>query len=449
MAAKTLYFLPDTAATGSNQARLQDGGSAPGAANAAAGWTVGSNNNKYSAFKKGSKQASSTFSTTVLPTTTIDNTNGNSFRSESTINGTFANADWSFNFRAISTAVGAGALQQDAVRVRVFRSTDATGQSGLTEITAATQQGTTITGNTSVAQDSVVTWSPGGTVTLTSEYLFVSVALKTIVGAGGGGSGSADWLLRTGSAAAITTSDFTDASAANASAAQNMEVFTQSAVTTAQPAAAASQSIPTFSQTATAVGKPAITGAQVGAEFIQSATAVRIGVVDAAQSMAVFSQLATAILDNGGLLLTGDQSMAAFTQDATTERIGAIAGAQTGEAFGQSATAGAAPAAEAVQAMEAFSQAAAAIAVAQASAAQTMLVFGQSAALELQPARMAGAAQAMDAFAQSARAHVVDPSEHASSLNTAVVPAYPDTTSVPAYIESAVVPAITDTAVVA
>ena len=243
MTVKTLYFLPDTLASGSTaQASLQDGGSAPSTASATAGWIVGNAvAGNSSPFKKGVKQIAASFGASANPVATIDDTNGNAFRSQNSFFGTFANTNWSFAFKLISTGVAATA-QQDAIRVRVFKSSDSTGQSGLTELTSGGVQGSTVTGNTSTEQTSTVTWTPSGTFTLNSEYLFVSVSIIVVVSASGGGTSSSDWVLRTGSAAAITTPDFVLSAAIveAATATDTGSASSNPSAASAEPATAAS-----------------------------------------------------------------------------------------------------------------------------------------------------------------------------------------------------------------
>jgi hypothetical protein len=92
--------------------------------------------------------------------------------------------------------------------MRVYRSVNADG-SGATELTSATQVGTTsATLSTSADVTSVVTWSPGVTITLNNEYLFFVVAWEITTQ---GGSNTADVQIRTGQSAAgsrLVTPDF-------------------------------------------------------------------------------------------------------------------------------------------------------------------------------------------------------------------------------------------------
>jgi hypothetical protein len=209
----TWYLLPDTLAPGAGHcASIQDGGTAPTTANSTAGWTVAKTAaSRYAPFKKGTKQASTSFGTTVLPAATIDDTNGNAFRTQKVYSGTFAATNWTFNFGMISTLASS---QVDAIRVRVFASIDEGGGISLRELTSATLQTGNITGNTSTVQNASVTWSPGS-LTLEGEYLFVSVAMETVTA---GGSNSADWLFKVGTNCTITTPTFTTTTASNKAA---------------------------------------------------------------------------------------------------------------------------------------------------------------------------------------------------------------------------------------
>lgn len=204
MAAKTFYLLD---ALAGNYMALQDGGSAPGTATTGTGWTVAKTAaTVYSRMDAQTERAASTFGATAQPDGAPDNTLGDCFRTSTTLNGSFASANWSLAFPVI--AVSSGGDQDGAIRVRLWRSANADG-SGAVEMTAGASQGTGVLNlATSAEQVSTVTVNPGAE-TLTNEYLFVQVAW---VITGAGGATTRDVLLRVGSTAVITTSDFTSAS---------------------------------------------------------------------------------------------------------------------------------------------------------------------------------------------------------------------------------------------
>lgn len=171
-----------------------------GAATRTDGWTVGKLAAAQSAeFDAATKQATTAFSaqgTTAKPASFLTGATANAFKTPNPLTGVFANAAWTLTFALRASVVSA---QAGRVRVRVFRSANASG-SGATEVTGATQVGTTSAVlSTSADVTSVVTWSPGATVTLANEYLFFVVAWEITTASG---SNTADALFRTGQAAA-------------------------------------------------------------------------------------------------------------------------------------------------------------------------------------------------------------------------------------------------------
>lgn len=223
MTIQTLYPLFDTAAASPAAAfgTLQIGGSAPATADSASGWTVAKiAAARYAPYKRATKQTSGALVTSpVHPDGTLDNTNGDALRTGTALTGTFAAGAWTFAFKLRATTASS---QQDRLRLRVYRSTDGTG-AGATEITAATQVGSTVTANTT-EQAATVSWT-APQITLNGEFMFVELAIETVVA---GGSNSSDWLLRAGSSS-ITTTDFANAvnlaSAAVATAGGSADLF--------------------------------------------------------------------------------------------------------------------------------------------------------------------------------------------------------------------------------
>ena len=203
MAVKT-YRLAAT--TTNNSADLLEADQT--AANRTDGWTSAKLAAAQMAeFDAGTKQASGAFSATAKPASFLTGTTCNAFGTINPLNGKFANTNWTFTF---AMRCGTASAQRGRVRLRVFKSANANG-SGATELTGATQIGTTVAAalSTTTDQTSVVTWSPGAVITLNNEYLFFVIAWEITTA---GGSNSADVLLRTGQAAGgtrIDTPDFT------------------------------------------------------------------------------------------------------------------------------------------------------------------------------------------------------------------------------------------------
>src|SRR5262245_32086731 len=116
------------------------------AATRADGWTVAKIASGTSAeFDAGTKQTSGTFTsqtTTPKPASFLTGTTANAFKTPAAITGTFAATDWTFTFAVV--AVSAASTQNGRVRLRVFKSVNASGASA-TELTSSTQVGTTVT----------------------------------------------------------------------------------------------------------------------------------------------------------------------------------------------------------------------------------------------------------------------------------------------------------------
>lgn len=143
------------------------------------------------------------------PNGLITGASPNAWRSVNTYTGTFAAAAWSIKVavRSVNNAFSGSCR----ARVRVFASVNADGSSAR-ELTTATQFGPAVgPGSTSADVVSTITWTPGSTITLNNEYIFVAVAWEIITASG---NNNADADIRTGSASVITgsnilTSDFT------------------------------------------------------------------------------------------------------------------------------------------------------------------------------------------------------------------------------------------------
>lgn len=209
MAAKTLYAT-NTILSSTHQEMSETSPGSDATASPVVGWVVGTTGaGNYSSFDAGTEAANGTFSATIQPDTSI-NTGANAgdcLRSTNTYSGTFANANWTFHFTCIAVTVGGA--QDGNVGIRIWRSANADG-SGATQLTAARLEGGAVTNlATSAQQTSTVTFSPGATITLTNEYLFVQIGWE-ITGAGGMSTSDVDMRIGT-TATRLITSDFTAA----------------------------------------------------------------------------------------------------------------------------------------------------------------------------------------------------------------------------------------------
>jgi len=205
LVAKTFY-LKDALASGSNHLSLQDGGSPPSQMRISTGWVVGTlAATRYARMDSQTERASSAHLTTpVQPDGAPDNTLGDCFRSENTINGTFANANWSLSFQ-VEGETRSTSTHDGILRIRIWKSPNATGSSP-TELTGATLTTTQYVNLANSAfQTITLTWSPGALITLTNEYLFIQIAHQLD---GAGSNANSDTHLAVGSSNTVTTSNF-------------------------------------------------------------------------------------------------------------------------------------------------------------------------------------------------------------------------------------------------
>lgn len=173
----TTFYLKDAAAAGSNHGSLQQAGTAPVTATIGTGWDItGLAVGQFSLMDYAVERVAGDFSGTS-PTAGPNNTLGDCFRSESTLNGSFAAGTWTLAVPVIAVS-GAGATAR--VRAKLYKGANATG-SGATEITAGWVNGTTVTNlQTGVAQTSTVTFTGLAAVAMAAEYLFVQLTLETV-----------------------------------------------------------------------------------------------------------------------------------------------------------------------------------------------------------------------------------------------------------------------------
>lgn len=211
MATKAFYFL-GSLASGSGFLAMQEDGTAPTAAelspitrlSPASGSAIAATGEMADYWAQVGR-APAVFSATAAPLVP-DNTNGNGGRIPTALTGTFAAGNWPISVSAIARTNNWNGRHR--FRLRVFRSTSATGASP-TEITTSTVITDTTSANvTQNATDTrTATWSAPG-FSLTSEYLFFTLAME-VTTAGTTVSGGRDVNLYGGSGLSITTTDFT------------------------------------------------------------------------------------------------------------------------------------------------------------------------------------------------------------------------------------------------
>lgn len=176
------------------------------AADCAAGWVVGTGATNHSELQSNAERASSTFTGTTVPDGTLDTSLKDAIRLPCT-NGSFASANWTFQF-AVRSPVQGGAAD-GRIRFRLIKA-NADGSSA-TEITSAQQQGSLCSNVGSAADvNSSLTVNPGAISLNDGQYVFVQTAWERT---GAGGMTTTNIRLRTGSGTTtgtvITTSDFT------------------------------------------------------------------------------------------------------------------------------------------------------------------------------------------------------------------------------------------------
>ena len=209
MATKTFYILTTAATSPDWCGSLQEGGSAPTAANSAYGWNVQKTSaNTFwrgrigATATSGTSQASSFLDASTGPqlgTGSGNTTASDFFNTPVNYNGTFAAGNWTFawNFRT------GAATHSGQVRMRVWASTSDTGSSPR-ELTSGALAGTIITLNSTTADfNSGITWN-APSISLINEFLFFELEWKITTA---GGSNSCTALFRIGTSS-ITTTDF-------------------------------------------------------------------------------------------------------------------------------------------------------------------------------------------------------------------------------------------------
>ena len=175
----------------------------------AAGWVVGTGSTNSSELQANNERASSTFVGNTVPDGSLDTSLKDAFRSPVPLYGSFASANWAWQFAMRATVNGG--TQSGAIVFRLIKA-DADGGNA-TEVTAGQQTAGTASSITSSADvNSSSTFNPGA-FSVVGQYLFIQIAWKRTVA---GGMTTSNVRFRTGSAATptgtvITTSTFTPA----------------------------------------------------------------------------------------------------------------------------------------------------------------------------------------------------------------------------------------------
>lgn len=162
------------------------------------GWVVGTGSTNSADMDAGTNVASSAFTGTGPPDGSLvtgTGSNGDHFRSLNRYSGTFANANWVFTGAFIG--VTQSGAQDGRIDARIFRGSNVDG-TGATELTGGKLTGGAITNLSTSQQTSACTFTPGATITLTNEFIFVQVAW---VRTGAGGMTTTDVAFRYGSTA--------------------------------------------------------------------------------------------------------------------------------------------------------------------------------------------------------------------------------------------------------
>jgi hypothetical protein len=169
------------------------------------GWIHGTGSTNAAHMDAGATVTEANFTSTTPPDGTLDTTTGDGFRTTNTYNGSFASANWTFNFTLIG--VTQAGTQDGHIKFRLFRSANADGSSA-TQITAAQQTASTLTNLSTTAQTSTLAVNPGA-FSVTNEYIFVQVAWHR---SGAGGMSTTDVIFRWGNTGTrVISSTFTPA----------------------------------------------------------------------------------------------------------------------------------------------------------------------------------------------------------------------------------------------
>src|SRR6516162_9711138 len=212
-AAKTFYFLGTAGTSPSWNGNLQDGGSAPTAANTVFGWQINKLPINYYRARLGATavatatgQSTSFISGASGPSVGTGSgitTAGDTFSTALPYSGTFLAGAWTLSLMLrASTAGCVGHLN-----MRVWASTSADGSSGVRELTSGSRVGTAVTLSTTADVNGMGTtgWSPGA-ITLTNEYSFFQLEWQETTT----GSANGDNVLFRVGTCLVTTTNFTN-----------------------------------------------------------------------------------------------------------------------------------------------------------------------------------------------------------------------------------------------
>ena len=173
-----------------------------------AGWVVSTGSTNSSEHNSGAAtdRAATTFVGNTVPDGTLDTSLKDAFRTPALI-GTFANANWTFQFAVIATVTGGTAPSGQMV----FRLIKANADGSSPTLIAASQQSASIcTSIGSTAINGTLTFNPGAITLTAGQYLFVQCAWKRT---GAGSMTTHNTRLRTGNSSTVGTtilsSDFT------------------------------------------------------------------------------------------------------------------------------------------------------------------------------------------------------------------------------------------------
>jgi hypothetical protein len=205
MATITWYLTNNSASIGSDLSTSDPGAEAY--RSPTTGWIVSTGSTNRSEYYNDVERAAATFSGTTVPDGTLDTTNGDFWVSPTTLNGSFASANWTISVCVRAQTVGGA--QDGLAYARIFRGPNQDGSSA-TEVTSAATAGTTTTDlATSATQTSTITVNPGA-FAVRNEYIFVQIAWERT---GAGGMTTSDVNIRIGNASSagsrVLTSDFT------------------------------------------------------------------------------------------------------------------------------------------------------------------------------------------------------------------------------------------------
>lgn len=193
------WYLTTTVLTAS--ARYGMSQTAPASANSSYGWTVDSKAApNFSPYRPGTLQAATTFVTTE-PTAFSQY----GWRSTSLLMGTYSDANW-----VLTCKVKSGATyyaQTGTLRFRLWRSADATGASATQVTSGWVSSGAISFSAANQEQTATCTWTPGGIVSLTREYLFLEVEWSADTS--GGNAAAVVYLVHNDGIAKLTTPDYT------------------------------------------------------------------------------------------------------------------------------------------------------------------------------------------------------------------------------------------------